>query len=148
MESASITRKKLIRRMKNEQDKSKSDSLLQLLLPKSKKQIPLSERLCKDRKIDGKEFKLAYGGLKLIHELNTNFKKKMGNYNNMKEENQFFFKKFKIYETSRNKNIYERIKENETQFKEMKKKYEEKINEDKDIINKLEEQIKGKEKSN
>ena len=76
MESASITRKKLIRRMKNEQDKSKSDSLLQLLLPKSKKQIPLSERLCKDIKIDGKEFKLAYGGLKLIHELNTNFKKK------------------------------------------------------------------------
>ena len=142
MESASITRKKLIRRMKNEQDKSKSDSLLQLLLPKSKKQIPLTERLCKDRKIDGKEFKLAYGGLKLIHELNTNFKKNMGNYNNMKEENQFFFKKFKIYETARNKNIYERIIENERAFGNLLKEYENKgINFqgnffNKDILNK------------
>lgn len=142
MESASITRKKLIRRMKNEQDKSKSDSLLQLLLPKSKNQIPLTERLCKDRKIDGKEFKLAYGGLKLIHELNTNFKKNMGNYNNMKEENQFFFKKFKIYETARNKNIYERIIENERAFGNLLKEYENKgINFqgnffNKDILNK------------
>ena len=126
MQNKSLSsQRKLIKRIKG--DRSKSDSLIQLLEMKKKKPITLNPKIIKDKtKFDKSENKVALEGVKIIQESNNTFVKNINNYNERKENNEFFTNKFKKYKSLANKDKIEVIEKNKLIFGNLLRAYEDK----------------------
>ena len=126
MQNKSLSsQRKLLKRIKG--DRSKSDSLIQLLEMKKKKPITLNPKIIKDKtKFDKSENKVALEGVKIIQESNNTFVKNINNYNERKENNEFFTNKFKKYKSLANKDKIEIIKKNKFILGNLLRAYEDK----------------------
>ena len=126
MQNKSLSsQRKLLKRIKG--DRSKSDSLIQLLEMKKKKPITLNPKIIKDKtKFDKSENKVALEGVKIIQESNNTFVKNINNYNERKENNEFFTNKFKKYKSLANKDKIEVIEKNKLIFGNLLRAYEDK----------------------
>ena len=126
MQNKSLSsQRKLIKRIKG--DRSKSDSLIQLLEMKKKKPITLNPKIIKDKtKFDKSENKVALEGVKIIQESNNTFVKNINNYNERKENNEFFTNRFKKYKSLANKDKIEEIEKNKFILGNLLRAYEDK----------------------
>ena len=119
------SQRKLLKRIKG--DRSKSDSLIQLLEMKKKKPITLNPKIIKDKtKFDKSENKVALEGVKIIQESYNTFVNNINNYNERKENNEFFTNKFKKYKSLANKDKIEVIEKNKLIFGNLLRAYEDK----------------------
>ena len=126
MQNKSLSsQRKLMKRIKG--DRSKSDSLIQLLEMKKKKPITLNPKIIKDKtKFDKSENKVALEGVKIIQESNNTFVKNINNYNERKENNEFFTNRFKKYKSLANKDKIEEIEKNKFILGNLLRAYEDK----------------------